>query len=219
MRSIIFILLSLFLVSCREIESPADLGSINGYEVRGRVSTANGIPIDSVQVSLYYYYDYVGNKQLDTVEIIITDTMQVLDVTVFTNKFKEVRKIFSGRWGILGPVHHIYWNGRDDNNLPAPSGLYYMVFTLDSTVVKQNKMIIDGNVTTVTDYYGRFALPDETLPVGVLFDAYNDDGSFHGVLKIEPKIALVLNKRQSVATYESIYLTNNTITSLALTLE
>jgi hypothetical protein len=218
-RSIIFISLTLLVFSCRDIESPSELGNINGYEVRGRVATKNGIPIDSVQVSLFYYYDYIGNQQLDTVEIIITDTMQVLDVTVFTNKFKEVRKIFSGRWKKLGPVQHIYWNGRDDNNNPAPSGLYYMIFTLDSAVIKRNNMIIEGNVTTVTDYYGRFTLPNETLPVGAVFDAYNDDGSFYGVLKIEPKIALSLNKRQSVATYESIQLTKNTITSLALILE
>ncbi|MBA4311558.1 MAG: hypothetical protein C0417_02900 [Chlorobiaceae bacterium] len=219
MRSFILISISLLVFSCRDIESPSELGNINGYEVRGKVATTNGIPIESVQVSLYYYYEYISDKQLDTVEIIITDTMQVLDITVLSNKLKEVRKIFSGRWKTLGPVQHIYWNGRDDNNNPVPSGLYYMVFTLDSVVVKQNNMIIEGHGTTVTDYYGRFILPNENLPVGAVFDAYSDDGNFYGVLKVEPKIALILNKRQSVATYESIQLMKNTITSLVLTLE
>jgi hypothetical protein len=217
-RYIVLALTCVLITSCRDIESPAVLGGIDGYELSGKITTSSGIPVDSVSVSLFYYYEYISNRQLDTIPIIITDTAQVLDVTILSNKFKLIHTLFHGRFRDLGPIQKMFWNGRDDNNKPVPSGLYYMSFSIDSVFVKRNSIIVDGNVTAYTDLYGRFTLMNNCLPVGQLFDAYNDDGSYYGVLKVEPKIALTLSKGGSHAEYESIHLSLNSITKLALTL-
>ncbi|MBI5476390.1 MAG: hypothetical protein HY964_06605 [Ignavibacteriales bacterium] len=208
----------LFIASCRDVESPSDLGKIDGYEVSGKVTNDSGIPRDSVMVSLYYYYDYLGNQQLDTIPVIITDTTQILDVSILSVKSDTVINIYHGRIKNLGPLYKMYWNGRDKNNKPVPSGLYYMTFSLDSLFIKRNSLIIDGNITTYTDQYGRFKITNANLPVGELFDAYNDDGSFYGVLKVEPKLALTLSKGSSYSEFESIFLKFNSVTKIALTL-
>lgn len=221
MRVFYLILIPAVLLSCRDLESPSDLGGVEGYELRGKVVTKNGLPLEEVQVSLYYYYQYISDRKLDTVQIVITDTSQILEVTVLKPDLSPVRKLFLGKWRTLGPLQQIYWNGRDDENRPMPSGLYYMDFRLDSLFIKRNSLVIEGNVTAVSDIYGRFTVRNQNLPVGVIFDAYRDDGSFNGVFKLEPEIALVLRSAEggNSATYESIRLTKNIATSVALTME
>jgi hypothetical protein len=218
-RFFLFGLVCLISLTCREVEPFSNPTAINGYQIDGRVTTENGIPIDSVEVRLYYYFDYVSNKPLDTITIVVTDSMKTVDISVVDRKYNLVRTLYLGLWRQGDTIPRFKWNGLDSKNQQVPSGLYYMQYTIDTLLIKSSPMIIDGHITAVTDKGGRFTISDFNLPIDSKFDAYNDDDTFYGVMSVLPEVALVLTKNGRYAEYSSIKLTKNNIKTLALTLK
>jgi len=212
-------LLSLISLSCRELDPFAGSQIIDGYQLDGRVTTGNGVPLDSVKVVLYYYYAHIGDSPADTIQVVVTDSMQVVDISVVNSRLHFFKTIFFGRRHSAGPVPNILWDGRDYQNKPAPSGLYYIRYIIDSNLIKYSPVVIDGNITTVTDIQGRFRITNDNLPVDKYFDLYKVDGIFYGVEKILPKIALELYRYGSYSEYPSIELTKNKIITRAFTLQ
>lgn len=189
MRYALLGLLCLIIISCRELEPLTGSQVIDGYQIDGRVTTVNGVPIDSVEVKLYYYYTYFSSTPIDTIPVVVTDSLKVVDISVVDRKFRFIRTIFFGLWGRTGIIPRIYWNGRDLNNQPVLSGLYYIQYIVDTVLVKSSPVIVDGHVTAITDNRGRFSIVNYNLPIGSVFDVYNDDDSFYGVMKVLPKVA------------------------------
>lgn len=204
--------------SCRDIQPPfSSVQSITGYQLSGRVTTANGIPLDSVQVILYYNYDYVGSSPMDTQQVIVDSLSQIIDVSVYTPNIRYVRRLYHG---IMqpGPVPRFRWNGRDDDGIPVPSGKYLIRYTIDSVTVKDSPVLVQGHVTTISDPLGRFVLGNERLPIGEKFDFYGSDGSFSGVARLIPYIDIELFKQGLHGSFSNISLTQGSITSGSFTL-
>ncbi len=217
MRSLFFCV-SFLAFSCREL-TPLDYSvPVTGYQFNGTVMTVNGIPMDSVALILYYYYDYVADFPSDTVQVIVRDTAQVLEVAVCGRDSGFLETIYRGHPARVGPVARYSWDGTGPGGVQAPSGLYFLRYSLDSAVIKYSPVLLDGNASATTDMRGDFILTDYMLPVGATFDAYSSDGKFYGRMAVLPEIGLGFTKESLTAEYSSIGLDKDKITHGAFTL-
>lgn len=203
--------------SCREIQPFGEqLGPISGYQVKGNVTTQNGIPLDSVVIEVSYSADVISSTPLDTVSVIITDSIRTVYVAVYTPSDQFVKQLFFGtrRPGILPRFR---WDERDEYNALVPSGMYLIRYVYDTTIVKEVPYIAEGNPTATTNANGEFTIGAESLPVGAVFDYYASDNSYAGSYIVRPGILLRLIRGSRTATY-IISLNKDVVTRAAFTL-
>jgi hypothetical protein len=205
------------LVSCRDIEPFQTSTPIQGYQLNGTVTSANGIPLDSVSVRLYYDYDIISYDPIDTQQVIVTDSTRIVDVAVYTPALVFVRQLFFN-YLHTGPVRHFLWDERDEHGATVPSGEYLIRYAIDTAVVKFSVVVIEGHVTAVTDGLGHFVIRGDRLPVGTVFDSYTTQNAYDMTLRVRPDVGLVLLKAAKRADYPSIQLKKDQITTAGFTL-
>jgi hypothetical protein len=210
------ILFSLPWLSCREIEPFDRTFPVDGYELEGVVTTPNGIPLDSVEVQLYYTYRLVQNTPLDTVEFSIPDSTKTLYVAVYNKEFRFVRRLYFGLRR-LGPLPRFRWDERNETGAYVPSGVYIIRYVYDTLIVKDVRTVADGHTTAVTDRNGKFLIDHLNLPVGDEVDFYTGDGRYQGTFRIEPEIVLDLMRGSTASTGYRIPLVHNKLTRISLT--
>lgn len=210
-------MLCLIINSCREIEPSQSVQNIIGYQLNGIVMTSNGIPLDSVIVRLFYRYDYVRSTPLDTVQIYITDLNQEINVSVWSDSTNYIRTLHSGTWSI-GLLPRFKWDGMDSNRIPLPSGKYFVRYVVDNKKIKELPVVLDGQITTMTNNGGRFTIMNKNLPIAERFDIYGLNGTFYGVYRVSSTVALEFQIQDARAKYPAVHLQKNQVTNHTFTL-
>jgi hypothetical protein len=211
----LFCILLIALFSCREIIPVETEEKISGYQINGSVTNQSGTPIQNVNVVLYYDTEEISDTQMDTATAFVTDTSQIVTVEIFNVNNILVKKIFFGKMNI-GLVPQLFWNGLNDKGDEVVSGYYIMRYKIDSSVVKESPLIVDGHVSARTDSIGRFIISNDCLPVGKIYDRYLQN-NFQGAYIISPSVVLTLidgNLERS----GRVYLNKNAITDVNITL-
>jgi hypothetical protein len=206
-------LLCLLTIACREIEPYNQSSSMKGYQFNGIITDSAGYVLRDVVVSLYYYYDSVAATPTDTQQVIVTDSMKIVDISVYTLQYEFIRTLFLGRMPQTGPIRRQYWNGRNSQNQQVGSGMYLIRYYVDTAVVKFSPIVIDGAPTDTTDRLGHFAILKNNLPIGEQFDYYDSSRTFKAVYKILPMIKLNFQYQDRSVTYDSIQLVKGKITN------
>lgn len=214
MRWFAFFSLAL-LLSCREILPVEQEENISGYQINGSVTNQSGTPIPDVSVLLYYDEQKISNTQTDTSVVFVTDTNQVVTVQVFSVKNILVRTLFAEKMRI-GPVPRFSWDGLNDTGVEAPSGFYLVRYQIDTAVVKESPVVVDGKISARTDSDGRFVIPNEYLPVDKTYDKYLQD-TFQGAYLIGSSVVLELVSGTSVKTGR-VYLKKDKVTNVSITM-
>jgi hypothetical protein len=205
-------LLCLITLACREIQTPFESQSVKGYQFSGIVTTDNGYRLPGVNVSLYFWYDKISETLTDTQQVIVTDVMQIVDISVFTLKYDLVRTIYFDRRSQTGPLPRFYWDGKDDNKELVASGMYLIRYYVGDSTIKYSPVVVDGHVTAESDGDGMFTIGNDNLPIGKRFDYYDSTGTFKGVNIILPKITLKLQRYDRGSKYGKIELMKDKIT-------
>lgn len=216
----VFLLLFCFAaLSCREIDPYYNPDDIEGYQVDGILTTDNGLPIDSASVELYYYFRYYSDEPIDTIQAVVTDSSQLVDISVYTADYEFIKTLFSGPARMTGPLpRYSGWDGYDWRGVPMPSGKYLVRYKIDTSVIKYSVIILHGQVTTFTDQRGMFTIPNENLPVGELFDIYYPSGQYYVTYQVEERIALVFTRGDRHTDYLTLNLQKDKITTGAFKL-
>lgn len=209
---------AVLLSSCREIQPLDSRSAIQGYQLEGTVTSSNGIPVDGVDVRLYYSYQYISATRVDTQIVRVTDPTRPVGVSVYSSNFNFVRELFLGYMPV-GVVPRWPWDGNDQNGNPVPSGKYLVRYSVDTAIVKFSPVIVEGHITVKSDAAGEFILNSRFLPIGERFDLYDQFEQFAGAYQVLPRIHLTLRKGNVHATYRDIPLTRNTITRNVFTIQ
>lgn len=204
-RSWYLVLVPLLAIACREIVTVPPGIPVEGYELRGTVTSQNGIPLDSVTVRLLYSFRYLGSNRIDSTDIIIRDSTRIVFVAAFTPEGVYIHELFFG-FRSPGILPRFLWNGLDDHLQPVPSGKYVIRYSYDTLVVKEVPVVISGHESATTNASGVFTLQGNSFPIGEAFDIYDDDGSFLGVYQITNEVEVVLVRGSTVSRY---YVTMN----------
>jgi hypothetical protein len=211
-------MICLLIPSCRDVQPFSGEVVIAGYQLDGTVTTLNGVPVDSVMVTLFYNFDPVGTTPLDTQKVIVQGMTRMVDITVLTPRRAFVRELFHG-WVLPGTeVQRARWDGTDTAGSLVPSGKYLIRYTVDTQVVKYTPTVVDGGPTAFTDTAGRFSITADHLPIGEYFDLYRKDGSFYGVFMVEPVLSLEFERGGLRSVYPSVDIAQDKITTGAFTL-
>lgn len=206
----------LVLLSCRDIQPVESDTIISGYQLNGVVTTANGVPVEDVEVRLYYNYTLVRTTPIDSVPVVVTDSTDIVDIAVYTQRYEFVRQLFLSYLPV-GLVPRARWDGRDTSGTPVPSGKYLIRYVVDTVIVKYSPVLISRNHTSTTDSFGRFIIPTDRFPIGELFDFYDSQNSYTGTYTVNPHIGLEFRKLNFRTSY-SIELLKDQITSIVFTL-
>jgi hypothetical protein len=203
--------------SCRDIQPFQPLKLIQGYELNGLVVSSGGLPVDNVDVRLYYNYDIVGTTPIDTQKVIVTDPSTIVDIAVYTQTFNRVRELYLGTMPV-GTVPRMQWDGRNDSGAFEPPGKYLVRYVLDAVVVKYSTEILEGTHTATTDSLGRFTISNSRFPIGEIFDNYLQNNTYDATYRVRSDVDIVLRK----VGFQSVY--NQTIskdkqTTVVFTLE
>jgi hypothetical protein len=208
------LLLLVIAASCRDIQPPdAAVIPVDGYELRGTVVSSNGVPLPGVQVYLAYNAEYYSQTPTDTQVVLVTHFSDVVDVAAVDMQDNVRKVLFHGTFSSLGSFPRYDWNGIDAAGHEVPSGEYFIRYTVGQSVVKRSPVIIDGNLSATTDANGRFTIDPGHLPVGVIFDIYYQSTSFAGAYRILPEVDLYFQSQGSSASYLSVTLTTNQVTT------
>jgi hypothetical protein len=190
----LLVALSLFAWSCREIQGVDPVPEeITGYLVSGSVTTESGVPLDSVEVRIWYNFEPSDLGPIDTAHVVVTDPTKVVDVMVTTPAGDFVRQLYLN-YRQPGPVPRFQWDLYDSHGVFAPSGVYIVRTSFDTVVVKRERRIIQGTPTAVTDARGRFKIGMDRLPIGEIFDLYTLQNQYNGTYSVLPRIDLELRK-------------------------
>jgi len=214
MRLAVFIFL-LLTTSCREIIYVDEVEKISGYQINGSVTNQSGTPLPNVNVLLYYDEEKISNSPVDTAVAVVTDTNQIITVQVFSVGNILVRTLFSDKMRI-GPVPRFSWDGLNDKGAEVASGFYLIRYKIDTMLVKESPLVIEGKLSARTDSDGRFVIPNENLPVGKTYDKYFQN-TFQGVYLIGSSVVLELVSGNSVKTGR-VYLKKDVITKVNVTM-
>jgi hypothetical protein len=200
--------------SCRDIQPPdAALIPVEGYELQGVVMSENGVPLSGVSVYLLYSSDYYQQTPSDTQNVVVTRTSDIVDVAAVDLQDHVEKVLFHGTLTSPGRVPRYDWDGVDAAGHDVPSGEYLIRYTVGSRVVKRSPVIIDGHLTAVSDINGRFTIASDHLPVDVVYDFYTQDSVFTGAFIIRPVIALFFQSQGARASYPTVVLTSNHVTT------
>lgn len=200
---------------CREILPVEQEENITGYQINGSVTNQSGTPITNVNVLLFYDEQKISNTQTDTTVAFVTDTNQVVTIQVFSIKNILVRTLFTNKMRI-GPVPRFSWDGLNDKGVEVSSGFYLVRYKIDTAVVKESPVVIDGNISARTDSNGRFVIPNEYLPVNKTYDKYLQD-TFQGAFLISSSVVLELVSGTLVKTGR-VYLKKDKVTKVSVTM-
>jgi hypothetical protein len=210
-------LLCMITLSCREIQ-PSDVPyTVQGYQINGTVLNANSIPLEGVDVILYYNFALAQTTPLDAQQVIVTDSTRTVFVGVFVEPNMCIRELFF-RHRSPGPVPHFYWDERDDSGHEVPSGKYLIRYVYDTMIVKDVPWIANGHCTATTNSFGRFTITNEHFPIGELFDIYSNADQYMETDKVLSVIYLELYKSDLHARY-TVTLNQNAITKRTFTLQ
>jgi hypothetical protein len=188
-RYVLCILCCILLCSCRDIQPYDRFIPIQGYQLNGTVTTPNGIPLDSVEVRLWYNYGLYRTTPLDTIQVVVTDSTKIVYIAVYTYDFSYVRKLFLG-FSRPGVLPRFSWNEQDDNGNFVPSGKYIIRYVYNDTIRKDVPYIAAGHTTAMTDADGRFTLTNANLPIGEVADFYSNHGDYEGTFIVLHEIIL-----------------------------
>jgi hypothetical protein len=180
-------------LSCRDITPYEPYVPIARYGLSGRVTSANGVAIESVAVSISYNFIQYDTTQLDTVNIIVDSRLHIYSVDVFDIHGLRVRNLYFD-YPQLGAFPRFFWDARDDSFHLVKSGKYFIRYVRDATILKVVPYLVDGLVTARTDNDGNFTVGQDNLPVGELFDLYSYGGTFEGVYQVTRDINVDLAK-------------------------
>ena len=195
MRWICLCLALIIIPSCREVNPLETLTPIHGYQLNGIVTTKDGLPIDSVVVSLQYHFSVYQYTPLDTVQVFLADSTRRMFVGVFTPDDRRVRTLFDDRFP-AGLFPNYYWDEKDDSGQYVPSGKYFVKYINDTAIVKIVPWLADAHQTTMTNIAGQFSLTSSSLPLGELFDLYYYDSSYDATYRVMTGIRLFFNRGQ-----------------------
>jgi len=207
-----------FLFSCRDIQPVQPSSATSGFQLKGVVTTPDGLPLSGVEIRLYYNYDFVRDTPIDTQQVIVRDSSKIVDVAVYTPTYQLVQELFLG-YRSTGPVPRYSWNGLDYTGALVPSGKYLLRYVVDTVVVKYSILIVEGHPTALTDTNGRFTITSDRLPVDEVFDHYLSNNTYEGTYIVLPSIDIILRKSPLSKTYTDIALERNRVVSVAFTLE
>lgn len=210
MRFILLVIVGAFAWSCREVTPfEPSYTPASGYVLSGTVTTANGIPLDSVDVILWYTFGIANTPPVDTASVIVTDSTRIVDIGVYNSREEFVRQIFLG-YRSTGPIRRVSWDGTDQNSNPVPTGKYIVRYSFDTTIMKNEIRIVHGRSTAMTNSLGRFTLGNDVLPVSQVFDLYDSQGNYSGPRRILPDIELRF-RRGSLSGLYSVTLRKDTL--------
>lgn len=188
MRWVLFIFL-LLTASCREIIHVEEIKKISGYQIDGLVTNAGGTPLENVSIYLYYETFKISNTPIDTVEAVVSDSNSIVSFTVVDINGKTVKTLFTGKLQV-GLIPRVTWDGYITNNIKAQSGYYIIRIIIDTVIVKESPIIIDGSLYTKTNKEGGFTILNQNLPVGKIFDKYNSQNKYIGTYSVAPSVFL-----------------------------
>ena len=200
MRCTVLVLFCVFGLSCRDVQPVEQAATIEGYQLHGTVTAANGAPLDSVEVRLYYIYNVVQQTPIDTQLVVVTDSTKILDISVYTLTYRFIRELYFG-YRRTGVIPRFRWDGRDTEGVPVPSGKYFIRYLIDTVVVKYSPVVVDGNPTAFTDASGHFTIRNDSFPIRELFDLYNAENLYIGTYEVLPVIDLEFRKLNLRRTY------------------
>ena len=204
-------------LSCREIQPFEAPLSVPGYEFNGTVTTANGVPLDSVEVRLFYKTALVRETPIDTQGVVVTDPSRIVYIAVYTEHNQYIRQLFFG-YRSPGLLPRFHWDEQDDSGHFVPSGKYLIRYVYNATIVKEVSHLAEGHRTAMSNNFGEFRIANDHFPIGELFDFYEDEGTYYGTFEVLSQVRLVLSR----GTLQSSYLVGmekNKITRGAFILE
>ncbi len=190
MRLLLLGILCAMLLSCREYHSFNAPVPILGYQINGKVTSENGVPLDSVAVRVFYNYSQTRTTPLDTVNFIVTDTNKLLYVTVYDAQGRFLKNLFTGIPS-TGPLPRYFFAGLGDT---VPSGKYLIKYQYDTTIVKTVPVLVEGKTTAFSNYKGEFIIETDALPVNDEFDMYSFNRIYQGTFRVTESIELVFIK-------------------------
>lgn len=193
-RILMFIFSSILLINCREIIPVEEEVNISGYQINGIVTTASGSPIESVKVYLSYEKIKISSTPMDTFDLYISDPNTNVVVNVHNVLDEFVMTLFSGKLPV-GPVQRFNWDGEIDSLNFAPSGYYKIRIYFNNQLVEDYPVIVEGNLTAISNKKGEFFIYNKNLPVGKLYDRYDYLNRYIGTYKIVESVLLSLEHR------------------------
>lgn len=193
-RILFFIFSSFLVISCREIILVEEENKISGYQINGIVTTSSGTPIESVMVYLSYDKIKISSTPLDTFNLYISDPNINVVVNVYDISDEFIKILFSGKLPV-GPVSRFNWFGELDSINVAPSGYYKIRIYFNNQLVKEYPIIVEGNLTAISNKKGEFFIYNKNLPIGKLFDIYDYQNRYIGTYKIVESVLLELEYR------------------------
>lgn len=206
-------LLAILAMHCREIQpfQPASPPQ-QGYALDGTVITMNGVPIESVAVSIAYGYELVSRTaKSDTIPLVIPNPPKALYVDVYDLHGRHIKELFSGYLPPGRVTRIFYWVGTNDSGKPVPSGEYLTRYVVDTATIKIVPVVTDQHVTAYTDANGNFTLSSDNLPIDQIFDIYEPNGTFDGSYAISSTIYLFFMRgslrgmQPSTLEYNNVY--------------
>jgi hypothetical protein len=217
-RPVLLILSCLAALSCREVQ-PLGLPDqeIAGYSLKGTVLTLSGIPVDGVEVRLWYTYTLSSEGPVDTSRPVVTDPTKVVSVAVYTPDGTFVRQLYLN-YRPPGPVPRIQWDFVDQDGNFVPSGEYQVRYAFDTAVVKVERRIAQGLPSAVSDGEGEFRLGPERLPVGRTYDIYTIGNTYAGTYTVMASIDMEFQKSSLFGTAR-VALNLNRLTTAAFTVQ
>lgn len=178
-------------ISCREIIPFDDSDTIAGYQINGLVSNASGTPLANVDVYLSYEYVRISNTPIDTISLMVIKDSSLVSIDALSEKKNIIRNLFNG-WRRTGPIPRYTWSGELANNVFAPSGHYFIRYTVDSEIKKEVPIIVERTKTASTDSNGIFIVPKEYLPVNKIIDRFDISDRYLGTYTVTEAVFLEL---------------------------
>src|SRR5712692_8620042 len=118
------VLIGLLVSSCREIE-PVSPGQVfSGYQINGIVTNASGIPLEGIELRLFYEYG-VRYPAQDTAQLFVSDSVNTIQAEVFDGEARLVRSFSIARF--TGYLRRKIWDEKDSTSQSVKSGLYTII--------------------------------------------------------------------------------------------
>jgi len=215
-RCLAGLLLAMFLGCERQIPLvPVAEVPINGYQIEGTMLDGLKRPLVGVSIRMYYDPTYVGSDSVPNRSYTPQAASELVLVRVYDSAGLFVKLLFQGT--ISDSSITILWDGRNGGGAPAPSGLYTVRYSVGSEVRTSYPVIVDGNVTAVTDTAGHYTIGNTNLPIGSVVP-YLNGTTFLGWYRIDPSVFLEVQAPSLSRTYH-IALEVNVITEFSLIIE
>lgn len=174
-------------LSCREIEPFSSPGFFRGYQLEGSVTAQSGFPLQGAEIQLFYEY---GNDfpPLDTAEIVIPDSVTVIEARIVTYEVNAVRNFSLPTTNRR--LKRNLWDERDSTGVNVNNGLYLIRLFFNGAFSVQYTWLVDSHITAVTDVNGQFVISQTSLPIGAIVNLYDSSGAYSSTRDITADIVL-----------------------------